>query len=243
MNYKLFFEFLMVSFILVLTSSCVKDLNEDTLGEYFLEPEPVDDTCTSLSDEDFTTYNIPNVCTKDIYTFDFGVDDDSWFTGSQSGCRLRFDDGAYVGECDGTNFYLSCRRCDDRPTPDNYQLEVEILIEEDGNTCSLNWGAEGIFESVYRFGISKTGRYLIAHNKAGESQPALVPFTNFAAIKADDFNKLTIRKIGTQTHFFINEVYCTTLSNLVPYGNQVNLRVGDQSRCRFDNFKYQEILR
>ncbi len=65
----------------------------------------------------------------------------------------------------------------------------------------------------YYFGYNNSGRYVISKYLADGSGQTIQTWTESAAIRPDDINRLKIRAVGSTMHFYINDTLVRTISD------------------------------
>lgn len=183
---------------------------------------------------------IPKEFFDTLYVETFSDNLHEWFEGNDSGCEFDIAGGVYTGECNGTNFYSYCRSCN-LSHEGNFELELDIRVLADGNSCSLNWGGYNSWANVNRFGIDGERKFIIARTENEEQLPAIAPLSPSALINQSGFNKLTVRFFNGVHYFFINESFLLSSDQIVFYGDEVSIRTGDGASCQFDNLTVKRV--
>jgi hypothetical protein len=88
------------------------------------------------------------------------------------------------------------------------EMNVRYVSGVDNNSIGLSLGANYIDNTTINdytnFGFSANGYYIIYRYIAG-TYTAVQPWTTNASISKDGYNLLTVRKVGTTVHFFLNK--------------------------------------
>jgi uncharacterized protein (TIGR02145 family) len=90
----------------------------------------------------------------------------------------------------------------------DFQIEATMkdVSGEDNSENGIIWGKSNYsWDNFYSFSFSGKGNYSIGRKVNGVWEYSIVPWTATSYLKKSDYNKLTIRKVGNQYYFFIND--------------------------------------
>ena len=88
-------------------------------------------------------------------------------------------------------------------------------------------------DGSYHFGFTAEGKYVLSKLESSGYNP-IVPFTSSYLINTDDFNKMTIRKIGDIYYYFINETLISAHKGHTVSSNKIGLMVPPNSTLQVD---------
>ena len=176
-----------------------------------------------------------------IVTEGFLNNNNGWSVGRfGKGCRsASIENGVYriQSHCDKEypEFWIGSVGIDEGR---DFEIETRVrFVKGDSNGFyGLTWGS-GIARDDkgpyrYRFGLSSNGKYTIdEYSGRWEDKKK---WTKSDLIKKSAFNLLTIRKVKTDYHFFINKKYVHTSSFEPFYGPRVGFQVGQNSIIEID---------
>jgi len=125
----------------------------------------------------------------------------------------------------------------------DFEIETSIkFVRGDASTANfLQWGRKGLYESLrFDIGFTGSGKYTIDKYN-GSDWEDFVAFTASSALKNSDYNKLTVRKIGSKYYFYINEVFVHTMSFQPFYGSFIGFSVAGKSIVYVDYLRVSKI--
>ena len=126
---------------------------------------------------------------------------------------------------------------------DSRDFEVEASIRFSRGTAlqgqNLVWGRSpgGEFN---QFGFTGAGAYGIIVTSGGTFR-RVVPWTTSDLVRRDEFNTLTVRKVGDTDYFFVNGTLVHLGPHLPLFGGQVGFLVGKQSSIEVDYLRVSLI--
>jgi hypothetical protein len=173
-------------------------------------------------------------------TYDnFSAEDTTWLVGSFSNnCySSKIVDNSYeiTSVCNNSNpgFWLNNVNIDTRK---DFEIEARILFVngEDNNSISLMWGRD-TSANRFLYGFSGNGQYRISKYSGSWNQ--LKNWTVSYLVHKADYNKLTVRKIGYNYYFFLNEVLVHTSQFEPFFGQQIGFQGNQNTTMRVQNFK------
>jgi hypothetical protein len=184
---------------------------------------------------DYLTY-------ENIFSDDFSNNNVGWPTGlSANGCySSKIENGAFeiTSTCKETYpSYWIPRSID---VTRDFEIEAGLLYVrgESTNSISLIWGKDDKYNS-FHFGISGNGQFKISQYNG--SWIILKDWTVSDLVHMTDYNKLTVRKIGTKYYFFLNEKLVLTYDFYPFSGNQVGFQDNQNTTMRIKYLKLSYI--
>lgn len=153
----------------------------------------------------------------------------NWTTGNNERSRAEIRDGLYMFESktSESGFFVARPQVIDQSR--DFEIESNIKIVSGTGTALLQWGGNDA-NNFYFMGFNREGTGVVGNWTVGVS--ASTPLDN---IKATDFNKLTIRKLGEFYHVYVNEVYYEVLEYELFLGNSIGFLVGPATEIHIDN--------
>jgi len=115
----------------------------------------------------------------------------------------------------------------------DYEIETNIkFVKGKPNTGhALLWGKDPDRD----YGFYFTGQQSYKISKYDGGYVDFTPFQTNTIIKPNDYNKLTIRKIGAKMYFFINEELVHNMDSQPLFGQSIGLQVGGSSVIYVDD--------
>ena len=198
----------------------------------------------------------------ELFFEDFTTNNFGWYTQNYDECRTyRVQNGVYYlkSQCedasagcsfnDNSNFRIDQDK--------DFEIECDILfVGQSNGSAWINWGCTNEYESeernFFRFEITKDQRYYIGkyeveyNYESGEYEDKWTPFENFKTsntIHSTQPNKLTIRKVGDEYFFFINEELVYRRDFISFYGQSLSISAGENCAVQFDNILISRLSR
>ena len=170
---------------------------------------------------------------ENIFSDDFSNNNVGWPTGlSANGCySSKIENGAFEITSTCKEAYPSYWIPRSVDLTRDFEIVAELLFVrgESNNSISLVWGKDDKYNG-FHFGISGNGQYKISQFNG--SWIILKDWTVSDLVHMTDYNKLTVRKIGTKYYFFLNEKLVLT-SDFYPFsGNQVGFQDNQNTTMR-----------
>jgi hypothetical protein len=130
------------------------------------------------------------------------------------------------------------------PQNEDFEIETSIkFVTGDLKTANfLQWGRSDNDTKRQDFGFTGMGSYTI-DNYNGSVWEDIVPFKSSTLLKKDDFNILTIRKIGNNYFFYLNKTFVFTCPFLAFYGSKVGFSVAGKSTILIDYLRVSKIFK
>jgi hypothetical protein len=123
-----------------------------------------------------------------------------------------------------------------QPVEINENLDYEIETSIKFVTGKENTGHALLFGkssgSDFGFYYTNQGSYKIS--KYDSEYKDYIDFTNSPFLKSNAYNKITLRKVGQNWYFFINEVLCHEMKSEPFFGNNIGFQVGGTSIIHVD---------
>lgn len=150
---------------------------------------------------------------KIVFSEDFEYNRKGWdITSTQYMTKGKL----HIEDCDYTpdiKFRIKTKR--------NFEIETSIkVLEENSWLSKIMWGQKDDTH-FFSYGFNTDYQYYICEYDGSEQ--CYKSKTTTKTIKNDEFNKLTIRKVGEMYYFFINEVLVDTQPFTPFHGNYLSL--------------------
>ena len=176
---------------------------------------------------------------SDIFAEDFTSNGYGWYTGVQENCRIySLQEGYYElkSMCSG-QYTTNCFNTSSGFTIDtsrDFEIEASLLFVtgEDNGANSIGWGRD-VDNNRFWFGFSGNGQYMIAKVQDG-TYVRIKPWTESSLVKAHEYNRLTIRKVGSQFHFYLNNSLVHSCPFEPFFGPQLDLTANENTTVRVD---------
>ncbi|MBN1948662.1 MAG: hypothetical protein JW784_02865 [Candidatus Cloacimonetes bacterium] len=191
---------------------------------------PADLICQSDSEEE-TESSEPVMVFEDYFT----DNSNSWYTGEDEEMTTRIENGKYLfqNKTDG-DYYVWNRAYLDDGEDFNITTRIRHTGGVDDYGYGLVWGMEDI-DNHYYFLISHNGYYQIGKYKEGEIY-IKVEWTQNAYINTQSINnKLTLRKVGDQLKFYINDNYVNQIQFESFFANSLGFVVWEAQTIEIDD--------
>lgn len=200
------------------------------LDELFDENTPLPDW--AQNPPDFNSASIGAA----IFVDDFNNNFNSWPLGNSANSRTAIEGGNFIFESKSeTNaFFLTRTVLID--TDKDFEIEARIKIAAGDRPAMVQWGGND-GSDLYFFGFSRDSSVL-----AGNWQEGLVLGQESPLIRKDDFNVLTIRRIGEFYHIYLNGEYQEVFEFEPFFGNKIAFYVGQQTTMEVDYLRIRELL-
>jgi hypothetical protein len=111
----------------------------------------------------------------------------------------------------------------------DFEIEAKIKIVSGDGTAMLQWGGNDA-NNFYFLGFNNEGAGLVGNWSVGVSAG-----NEISNLKINDFNKLTLRRIGENYHIYINEVYYEVLEFEPFMGSSIGFLVGPSTEIHIDD--------
>lgn len=178
--------------------------------------------------------NKTNFQRSTFFNEDFSDNSAGWGTGATSEVSRQIKNGYYEFETFLDSYY-STYIWKEIDTQRDFEIETQIMFVSGKNNfenCIL-WGGDD--KRSYRFGITGSGYYTIY--KLAPQVVDFVDYTQSDLVKKSNYNKLTIRKLGGNYNFLLNDklVHQTPFEPF--YGNKIGFLVAKQSKMKIKSLK------
>lgn len=178
-----------------------------------------------------------NVLRKSVFFDDFDNNDNDWSDGYLSYSKGYVEDGYYYWESTKEAIKTSAQHKYISTTKD-FELETRFMIfNTPGNKGrhSITFGGNVDMKSRslkdFHFGITGTGYYKIGDS---ESSNSIKGWTQHSSINKTGFNTLTVRKVGNNIYFFINQTLVHSIPMIKFYGNYFGFEAYNNSKMKID---------
>jgi len=174
-----------------------------------------------------------------IFTEEFSDNSKSWGTGQTSDIKRSIENGSYYFETFIESFYSAYK---DVIISQNRDFQIETAIKfnkgnENFENCLL-WG--GSDNGSFRLGVTGNG-YYCAYKIESSTITTWLDYKNEPWIKYKEYNKFTVRKIGSTYYFFINEKLIHTRNFESFSGNRIGFLVGKTAAIYIDYLRVTYI--
>ncbi len=190
----------------------------------------------------YTAFN----SSETIFSEDFTNSTYDWAQGVQQGIRLfKIENGHYVIQSLQKGSYpVFSLNFDSHFTIDeskDFQIEAKMkyVTGVDNRSNSLIWGKSDL-NNKYRFNFSGNGYFNIDNKVAGE-WGVLKHWTQSILVKRDQFNKMTVRKVGDYLYFFINEELVFSMKNVPFFGQLIAFQANELTTIFVDDINISYI--
>ena len=168
-----------------------------------------------------------------LFTDNFDDNSQNWWTGTGNNAA-SIENGNYIIERTINRNGLFYRGISIN-TQKDFEIETSFKIARgvQNNSFSLDFGSN--VDEYNTFGVSGDGYYVIRSIFDGEWQ-TFKPWINSKAVKRNDYNKLTVRKIADKLYFFVNEsmVHSMPFDQEKWFGEKIGFTVQDTSVLNID---------
>ena len=143
-----------------------------------------------------------------IFEENFDDNQNNWRLGSNARTEAYIDNGLFYFESKRSGYNYS-RRIEQGYIRDHQDFEIEIRFKQvsGDNTrgYALEWGGTTLTKTFYEFWLRNDGYYYIdKFDGTNEKPDTYIGWTKSDLVKIDDFNVLTVRKMGEKLQYFIN---------------------------------------
>ena len=164
----------------------------------------------------------------------FNNEDNYWKVGSDDKYKGVIENSTYSIQNKISNETITSLIDVTIDTSRDFEIEGKIKhVYSDNKSLliSLIWGANTL-EKNY-FGFTAQGSYRISKYEDGD-YIAYKDWTDFASISKYDYNKLTIRKVGSRMYFFINNKFVHSMGFKTFFGNRFGFQSPNKTKIRMD---------
>jgi len=179
-----------------------------------------------------SSYSDYGSSSKEVFVNDqFSNNDNDWYIE---------ETGDFIRRIEGGHLYLEstidrAKLLSNEYTIDesrNYQIEASLKFI----TGKVNTGHALLFGKSpdNDFGFYFTGQQSYKISKYEGGYVDYIDFTTNTILSTNGYNKLTLRKVGNQWYFFINEQLVHTMESQTFFGNRIGFQVGGKSIIHVD---------
>lgn len=169
-----------------------------------------------------------------VFEENFNNNSRTWKVGNESEREFTIAGGYYTLENYAEKAKLTYRPADFDETNDfEIETSMKYIYGEDLTSHALLWANGNSMD--YGFYFTAAGSYKIAYYDG--SYKDIVDFTQTSALKRGEFNKFTVRKVGNQYYFFINEIFIYQTDFRDFFGKQIGFQVSSKSKIQIDYVK------
>ena len=174
-----------------------------------------------------------------IYYDDFTSDKGLNILGINSIGKYNYRYYALSNTSSSTIGLLSLNKTIDQTIDFQIEATMKFVSGGDNGGNGIIWGKSNYsWDNFYSFSFSGTGNYSIGRKVNGVWEYSIVPWTATSYLKKSDYNKLTIRKVGNQYYFFINESLVHQCAFESFYGDENYLYVTTNSTVHISNIDF-----
>ncbi len=172
-----------------------------------------------------------------IFVDEFNLNSNNWWTGRSAGVNYGvIESGYYQYESlNHTQTYVTKYTVNIDQTRD-FEMETALQIINKGDTKNASWASQffwGVGDNgSFNFNINYDEFYWISCFSGGKYND-WCSFTKKYVNKLI-FNKLTVRKVGNQYYFFVNENFVYSHSFEPFFGNQIGFAVAQNNILKID---------
>ncbi len=199
------------------------------LDELFDESTAAPDWATNKPDYGATTSG------ASIFSDEFVDNRNFWPLGNSDNSRTAIQGGNFIFESKSESSAFFVTRTVLIDTDKNFEIEARIKISEGERPGLIQWGGND-GSDLYFFGFARDSSIL-----AGNWTVGLVFGQASPLINPDDYNLITIRKLGNFYHLYLNEQYVDVLSFEPFLGNKISFYVGQQTTMLVDYLRISEL--
>lgn len=169
-----------------------------------------------------------------VFSDDFNDNANKWGTGYEANSWSEKIDQGEMIFASLTNQAMEEVKEIKIDTRKNFEIETAIRFVSgaEKKAYGLIWGKSPEKRKQFDFMLSPNGMYSI--DKFIGNYYDYVPFTPSTKIKKDEFNTLTIRKVGYELYFFINRQFVWSIAWEPFFGNHVGFQVPENSKIAID---------
>lgn len=171
-----------------------------------------------------------------IFIEEFLNNTNGWPLGNNANSRTAIENGNFVfqSKSETNAFFLTKTVLID--TEKDFEIEASIKISQGDRPAMIQWGGND-GSDLYFFGFNRDSSIL-----AGNWQEGLVLGQESSLIRPNEYNTLTIRKIGGFYHIYLNGEYLEIFQFEEFFGNKIAFYVGQQTTMEVDYLRIRELL-
>jgi hypothetical protein len=201
------------------------------LDELFDVNTPAPDWAT-----DFPPYSSTNGRSRvALLTEDFDDTSNGWTLGVDSEVSSRIANGRFMFEALGDAAYFSPLSGIVIDQAQDFELEASIRLVSGNRSAMLQWGGSSGADLNF-FGFASDSLAFVGNWATGVSITKELPFFDPRA-----FNLFTVRKLGEQYHFYVNEQYFDVMEAEAFNGNLLAFYIGARSKMEVEYLYINQI--
>ncbi len=191
-------------------------------------------------------FNYGDFSKQQIFFDDYNMIANDWSVGSfNNGCRFSaISNGQFTirSFCGGENpLFWTNLIFIDQARDFEIETSIQYVTGEDNNALALVWGMDSNNFFRFRFGISGDGHYII--DKFAGSWYNSRNWTPSPQVVRNQFSKLTVRKIGFNYYYYINQNLVHTAPYEPFFGQQIGFQGNQNTEMRVDYLKVSYLTR
>lgn len=207
--------------------------------EYYLDELFDESTSAPGWTNSLPEYNsIPNSNRSELYVEEFNQQNTDWSLGSNSNSDRRIENGVYRFESLDDGAYLSTNNIIFDSSQD-FEIETSLRIVQGDNAIMLQWGGSRL-DNHFFFGYTPN-KYVFLGQWTTQWPSGISAGRNLDQLSPDEFNKITIRKIGNEYFFYVNETLFDNARFEDFEGNSFGFYVGSFATIEIDYLKVNSI--
>jgi Leucine-rich repeat (LRR) protein len=174
---------------------------------------------------------------KKVFEEKFVNNRKEWYLIDNEECTVKIEDGRYIFDHKREKGAWFAWKSPEIDPQKDFLIEVTATKLSGVNKAyGLVWGLKDL-DHRYQFGVANNGYYSYGKSENGTWQ-TLIDWTASDAINTEDAseNKLSLRKVGEQLKFYVNDRYVAEVPFGSFFGPNVGFVVHDTMQVAFDNF-------
>jgi hypothetical protein len=176
-----------------------------------------------------------------IFEEDFMDNSKKWYEETSPNVFLKVQKGKYLFNFKGEKAWTSWYPV---PIDQNFDFEIEATIKkisgDDNKSYGLLWGNKNI--NHYHIGIKGNGQFVYTRNKNKQDMEIIYQGESPYINKYNSSNKLTIRKIGDNIEFFINDNLVHKAKFEKFEGNTIGFKIYGELKIEIDKITFCYFL-
>jgi hypothetical protein len=171
----------------------------------------------------------------------FNNNDKDWSSGTSGKSSGYMTGGAYHWESKVESGYIVHKEVDIDETRD-FEIETKIKYYSGKKNSGLMlvWGRNSATSDNYNMEFSANGKYWIGKYE-DKSYDASKGWTESSSVNQYTYNKMTIRKVGSNYYYFFNEKLVHKAPFRATFGNQVGFLAPGNTAIRVDYLRVSYI--
>ena len=168
----------------------------------------------------------------------FSDNNRGWKTGYKDNYEASVNNGAYYLENPKSTSTASSFIEEYIDTSRDFEIETKIkyITGKQNSGLMLIWGRSTENTNNFNFEFTANGKYWIGRY-IDRKYVSDVKWTYLDNIKKYDYNTLTVRKVGSKYHYFMNKEHVYTTSFKSFYGNKIGFIAPSETKIKIDYLK------